>query len=79
MLVLKRKIFNLYFYNNEYNLVFHLDYLTEKGFIDGEFTPGAYAAFALMPKPIYFIRGKITEKGQEYLTGLKEAETATAE
>ena len=67
------------FHNNEYDLVFHLDYLTEKGFIDGEFSDGAYAAFAILPKPIHFLNGKITAKGKEYLAGLKEPETATAE
>ncbi len=30
------------FDNNEYDLVFHLDYLTDKGFIIGEFTSGAW-------------------------------------
>ncbi|WP_315790194.1 hypothetical protein [Fischerella sp. JS2] len=60
------------FDNEEYDLVFHLDYLAEKGFIEGEFTPGAYAAFAILPQPIHFVRGKITAKGQEYLAGLKQ-------
>ena len=60
------------FHDNEYDLVFHLDYLTEKGFITGEFTPGAYAAFAVLPKPIHFVRGEISERGREYLAGLKE-------
>ena len=64
------------FHNNEYDLVFHLDYLTEKGFITGEFTPGAYAAFAVLPKPIHFVRGEISERGREYLAGLKEQEAA---
>lgn len=64
------------FHDNEYDLIFHLDYLTEKGFIIGEFTPGAYAAFAVLPKPIHFVRGEISERGKEYLTGLKEQEEA---
>jgi len=63
------------FNNDEYDLVFHLDYLKEKGFIEGEFTPGAYAAFAILPQPIHFVRGKITTKGQEYLAGLKQNES----
>lgn len=67
------------FDNEEYDLFFHLDYLTEKGFIDGEFTPGAYAAFAILPKPIHFIRGKITAKGQEYLAGLKQQDESAPE
>ena len=66
------------FNNQEYDLVFHLDYLTDKGFILGEFTPGAYAAFAILPKPIHFVRGEITERGKEYLAGLKEQEEAIA-
>lgn len=49
--------------------------LKEKGFIEGEFTPGAYAAFAILPQPIHFVRGKITTKGQEYLAGLKQNES----
>jgi len=65
------------FQNNEYDLVFHLDYLTEKGYIDGKFTSGAYAAFALLPKPIHFIEGKITDKGRAYLQQLQEQATAT--
>jgi hypothetical protein len=65
------------FQNEEYDLVFHLDYLTEKGFIDGEFTPGAYAAFAILPQPIHFIRGKITPKGQDYLQGLQQVVETT--
>ena len=64
------------FHNNEYDLVFHLDYLTDKGFIIGEFTPGAYAAFAILPKPIHFVRGEITARGREYLAGLKEQQAA---
>lgn len=60
------------FHNEEYDLIFHLDYLREKGFIEAEFTPGAYAAFAILPKPIRFIRGKITEAGKEYLAGLQQ-------
>ncbi|MBE9169410.1 hypothetical protein IQ238_18405 [Pleurocapsales cyanobacterium LEGE 06147] len=66
------------FNDEEYDLVFHLDYLTEKGFIDGEFTPGAYAAFAILPKPIHFIRGKITPKGQDYWQGLQQNKEVTA-
>ena len=66
------------FNEEEYNLVFHLDYLNEKGFIEGEFTPGAYAAFAILPQPIHFIRGKITAKGRDYLQGLQQSiETAS--
>ncbi len=60
-------------FNEEYDLVFHLDYLHEKGFIEGEFTPGAYAAFAVLPQPIHFIRGKITAKGLDYLQGLQQS------
>jgi hypothetical protein len=48
--------------------------LHEKGFITGEFTPGAYAAFAILPEPIHFIRGKITAKGQQYLQGLQQSD-----
>lgn len=55
---------------DEGGLIFHLDYLNEKGFIQGEFTPGAYAAFALLPEPIHFIRGEITPKGRSYLAEL---------
>jgi len=65
------------FDNEEYDLVFHLDYLVAKGFIDGEFTPGAYAAFAILPQPIHFIRGKITPKGQDYLQGLQQNSETT--
>ncbi len=61
-------------FGNEYDLVFHLDYLNEKGLITGEFTPGAYAAFAILPEPIHFIRGKITAKGQQYLQGLQQSD-----
>ncbi len=68
------------FNNQEYDLVFHLDYLTDKGFIIGEFTPGGFAAFAIFPEPIHFVRGEITERGKEYLylAGLKEKEEAIA-
>jgi hypothetical protein len=62
------------FKHEEYDLVFHLDYLNEKGFIEGEFTPGGYAAFAILPKPIHFIRGKITLQGRDYLSGLQQQE-----
>lgn len=63
-------------FGNEYDLTFHLDYLNEKGFITGEFTPGAYAAFAILPEPIHFLRGKITAKGQQYLQGLQQSDEA---
>ncbi len=66
------------FNNQEYDLVFHLDYLTDKGLIIGEFTPEGCAAFAIFPKPIHFVRGEITERGKEYLAGLKEKEEAIA-
>ncbi|WNZ21801.1 hypothetical protein HJG54_02225 [Leptolyngbya sp. NK1-12] len=60
-------------FNEEYDLVFHLDYLNEKGFIEGEFTPGAYAAFAILPQPIHFICGKMTAKGRDYLQELQQS------
>ncbi|WAL58289.1 hypothetical protein [Thermocoleostomius sinensis] len=65
-------------FGDEYDLVFHLDYLNEKGFIAGEFTPGAYAAFAILPEPIHFIRGKITLEGRQYLQGLQQSSEAAA-
>lgn len=66
-------------FGDEYDLVFHLDYLNEKGFITGEFTPGAYAAFAILPEPIHFIRGKITAEGQQYLHGLQQSSEVAME
>jgi hypothetical protein len=66
-------------FGDEYDLVFHLDYLNEKGFIAGEFTPGAYAAFAILPEPIHFIRGKITAEGQQYLQGLQQSSEVAME
>ncbi|BAU05760.1 hypothetical protein NIES592_08785 [Fischerella major NIES-592] len=66
-------------FGDEYDLVFHLDYLHEKGFITGEFTPGAYAAFAILPEPIHFIRGKITAEGQQYLQGLQQSSEVAME
>lgn len=64
------------FHNTEYDLVIHLDYLSEKRFIIGEFTSESYVSFAIFPKPIDFIRGKITQRGIKYLAKLKEQEEA---
>lgn len=69
---IERKDICSLFQGSEESLTFHLDYLTYKGFMRSEFTPGEYAAYALLPKPIYFVRGCITAKGRDYLGGLKK-------
>lgn len=69
--IMRKDICSL-FQGSEESLTFHLDYLTYKGFMRGEFTPGEYAAYALLPKPIYFVQGCITTKGRDYLAGLQK-------
>lgn len=55
---------------DELELIFHLDYLTDKGFIVGEFMPVAFASLCFSPQSVRFIRGTITDRGREYRTGI---------
>lgn len=66
------------FPDRQYELLDHLDYLTDKGFIIGEFVPVAFATLGVSPQSIRFIRGEITPRGKEYLAGLKTLGEITA-
>jgi len=55
---------------DELELIFHLDYLTDKGFIVGEFMPIGFTSLGFSPQSVRFVRGTITDRGQEYRMGL---------
>lgn len=51
----------------EADLLGHLDYLNQKGFIDAEFTGDAYGGVELAPPLIQFKEAELTDKGQQLL------------
>ena len=60
---------------DELELIFHLDYLTDKGFIVGEFMPIAFASLGISPQSVRFVRGTVTDRGKEYRMGLTKHES----